>query len=74
MSEKTCETCRWRGRIYKPADQDVTAGGLTFMCKRSAPMVTGGLHTPTMTVWPWVSRDDWCGEHQDRAPSPEPQG
>lgn len=66
MSEKTCETCRWRGRFYKPADHGVTVGDPTYMCRRRAPFVTGGLHAPTMTVWPWIHITDWCGEHQPK--------
>lgn len=64
MSE-TCESCRFRGGIYKPADHGIAGvDGLTFACRRNAPLVTGGLHAPTMTVWPWIRLDGWCGEYQ----------
>ena len=66
MSEKkqTCEMCRWRGATYKPADQSITVGDPTFKCRRHAPFVTGGLHAPTMTVWPWIRLQDWCGDYE----------
>lgn len=59
-----CETCRFRGPLYRPADWGVAQmDGVTFSCRRNAPFVTGGLHAPTMRVWPWVRLDDWCGEY-----------
>lgn len=66
MRDEKCETCRWRGDFYKPADQDVTKGGETYKCRRHAPVVTGGLHSQTMTVWPWVRKFDFCGEHSPK--------
>lgn len=62
MNRPTCETCRWRGEFYIPPDHAVSALR-TYKCVRRAPMVTGGLHAPTMTVWPWVTLTDTCGEH-----------
>jgi hypothetical protein len=34
-------------------------------CKRHAPIVTGGMMSPTITAWPMVDFYDWCGEHPD---------
>lgn len=65
---QTCETCRFRGRLYRPADHSIM-GDASYACKRNAPLVTGGLHTPTMTVWPWIRLDDWCGEHEPKEQS-----
>lgn len=62
-----CETCRFRGPLYFPADHgSANISGLTFSCRRNAPFVSGGLHTPSMTLWPWVRLHDWCGEYQEK--------
>lgn len=65
MTHERCETCRFRGPLYRPADHAIT-GEATFACRRHAPFVTGGLHAPTMTVWPWVRLEQWCGEWQEK--------
>lgn len=61
---ESCETCRFRGGIYKPADHAID--GMTFACRRHAPFITGGLHAPTMTVWPWVYLHGWCGDYENK--------
>jgi hypothetical protein len=62
-----CETCRYRGELYALPDHGIAGqngmGGMTFKCRRHAPLITGGLHSPTMTVWPVIRLDDWCGDH-----------
>lgn len=42
---------------------------IMYACKRRAPVVSGGLHCQTMTIWPTVSKDDFCGEHSDKEPT-----
>jgi hypothetical protein len=59
----TCETCRFRGVFYVPADRPVTTSP-TYKCHRNAPVATGGMYSPSMTIWATVRMDDWCGEHQ----------
>ena len=50
MTKPTCATCAfWT---------------TTNECRRHAPLVTGGLHTPTSTEWPSVNPTDWCGDHE----------
>lgn len=63
MTAETCATCRFRGPLYRPADHAI-AGDATFACRRHAPIATGGLHAPTMRVWPWVRLDEWCGDYE----------
>ena len=64
----TCETCRFRGPLYSLPDHGVAGqngmGGMTFKCRRHAPLITGGLHSPTMTVWPVIQLHDLCGDHE----------
>lgn len=48
---------------------DLTKETLEELRGLLAPVVTGGLYAPTMTVWPWVRLQDWCGEH---APEDQP--
>ena len=66
----TCETCRYRSVTphCNPDRGTAEFHGIMYACKRRAPVVTGGLHCPTMTVWPMVTKDDWCGEHTPKAP------
>ena len=54
----TCETCRWAIQCVETDP--------TLQCRRNSPLVTGGLFSPTQTVWPWVAANDWCGEHQPK--------
>lgn len=64
---ETCETCRFRGGVYRPADWGAAQiDGVTFSCRRRAPFVSGGLHAPSMVLWPWVRLADWCGEYQPK--------
>lgn len=65
MDKPTCETCLWRGEFYLPPDLSIT-NERTYKCTRHAPVVTGGLHAPTMTAWPWVTLADTCGEHKPK--------
>jgi hypothetical protein len=51
-----CETCRFSDASSYPQTR----------CRHNAPLVTGGLHGPTETVWPQVHVTDWCGEYQSR--------
>lgn len=61
----TCETCRFRSAdpYCNPDRGTAEFSDIMFACKRRSPLVTGGLHCPTMTVWPMVKRSDGCGEH-----------
>lgn len=66
---ETCETCRFRKPDERPA---YTLSGL---CRRYPPVVVetvafdGSGMNHFSQHWPWVSRNDWCGEH-----SPIPEG
>lgn len=62
----TCATCRWRSVLpYVNPDRGTAEfGEAMYACKRRSPVVTGGMHCPTMTIWPTVARTDWCGEFQ----------
>ena len=66
----TCETCRYRSsNLHYNADRGTAEfPNAMYACKRRAPIVTGGMHNPTNTAWPMVSKHDWCGEH---TPNPE---
>lgn len=69
--EPRCETCRWRSYnpYVNPDRGPAEFHAIMYACKRRAPVATGGLHCPTMTIWPMVSKDNYCGEHQ---PLPTP--
>lgn len=60
---ETCGTCKFHG--YGRTSAEVHSN----CCRRHAPLITGGLHTDAMTVWPKISVDDWCGEYQPRQPT-----
>lgn len=62
---EACETCRYRSaRPWVNPDRGTAEfGDIMFACKRRAPVATGGLHCPSMTIWPMVSSADWCGEY-----------
>ena len=60
-----CENCEFSGGRYSAPDRDVAAE--TLKCRRRAPIATGGMMAPTMTIWPAVVADDWCGEFVARA-------
>lgn len=65
MSNPTCETCRWW-------DTDNWSGEELGYCRKAAPtawlreIADESLDTRRDTVWPVVSRTDWCGEHQPK--------
>jgi hypothetical protein len=67
----TCETCRWRtDRPHCNPDRETADfPAIMYACKRRAPVATGGLHCPSMTIWPTVSKDNFCGEHQPKEPT-----
>ena len=67
----TCETCRFRSDLpYVNPDRGTAEfHEMQFACKRRAPIATGGMHCPTMTIWPQVGRTNWCGEHQPKEPT-----
>lgn len=69
-----CETCRFRSDtpFYNPDRGTAEFHATMFACKRRAPVVTGGLHCPTMTVWPTVTKTDFCGEHQPHTQKDRP--
>lgn len=71
----TCETCRWRSEqpYLNPDRGTAEFSDIMFACKLRAPVVTGGLHCPTMTVWPVIKKTDFCGEHSSK-PQPCPHG
>ena len=66
MDAETCETCRFRSRNpwCNPDRGTAEFHVIMFACKRRPPVATGGLHCPTMTIWPMISNDDWCGEYR----------
>lgn len=56
----SCLRCKFSGGSYIAPDHDIKHSGIK--CRRHAPIVTGGMHAPTMTIWPWVDQTDWCGD------------
>ena len=66
--EAGCETCAFRSdRFWINPDRGTAEfDGLHYACRRRAPVVSGGLHGPTMTIWPMVKPLDWCGDYQPR--------
>ena len=65
---ETCATCRYRspGPYLNPDRGSAEFHDIMYACKRRAPVATGGMHCPTMTIWPTVSSSDWCGEYQQK--------
>lgn len=63
---EVCGTCCFRStNPYVTPDRGTAEfHDIMFACKRRAPVATGGLHCPTMTIWPMVARNDWCGEYR----------
>jgi hypothetical protein len=53
------------------ADDEIKCGNCRFFndgeCRRHAPVVLG--ETAEDTVWPIVSRSDWCGDFQRAKPA-----
>jgi hypothetical protein len=68
---ENCGTCRYKSAspYINPDRGSAEFAKTMFACRRNAPVVTGGLYCATMTVWPMVSNDDWCGKH---SASPKP--
>ena len=52
-----CETCKWFVDAHtSPEDLSV--------CRRHAPIIADcGIHYPAATLWPRVTKQDWCGEY-----------
>lgn len=65
MIARTCATCCWRSKhpYINPDRGTAEFGEIMFACKRRSPVATGGMHCPTMTIWPTVARTDWCGDY-----------
>lgn len=63
-----CETCRWigDGPYVNPDRGTAEFSDIMYRCRRRAPVVTGGMMSNTMTIWPMVSHADWCGEHKPK--------
>lgn len=49
MAQMCCRDCYFR----KTA---------TLECHRHAPLITGGLHCETQTLWPTITEENWCGD------------
>ena len=62
----SCGTCRYRSDgPHVNADRGTAEFPDTmFACKRRAPVVTGGMMSNTMTIWPMVTKTDYCGEYE----------
>lgn len=74
MASETCETCRFRsdGPHYNSDRGTAEFHDIMFACKRRAPVVTGGMMSNTMTIWPMIGMADWCGEYRPtHQPSPQ---
>jgi hypothetical protein len=56
-----CAACRFNGGPYEHPDSPDRTG---LRCAFNAPVVTGGMMAPVMTIWPLVQHADWCGEFQ----------
>lgn len=78
---ETCETCRFRSdEPYTNPDRGTAEfADIMFACRRRAPVATGGMMSPSNTIWPMVTKVDWCGDWapkapplDDRAPTPTP--
>ena len=63
---RICAHCRW----MVSRDVTVSSGEVVRVnqCRRNAPLVTGGLHTPIETAWPKVALNDWCGDFAEEEP------
>lgn len=59
--QRICAHCRWM------RSRDTESGQINT-CRRNAPLVTGGLHTPVETVWPEIMLTDWCGDFAEEEP------
>ncbi len=59
-----CENCRWRSAypFVNPDRGTAEFRDIMFACQRRAPVATGGLHTPSITIWPMVTLSHFCGE------------
>lgn len=52
---RSCASCRfWEGEAGEG------------ICRRRAPVVTGGMMSNVETVWPRTTIMDWCGDGQPR--------
>ena len=71
---KRCETCVYRSQnpFVNPDRGTAEFEGVMYACKRRAPVATGGLYCPTMTIWPMVTAANWCGEHEITPEPPSP--
>lgn len=69
--DERCETCRWRSHTPRMNPDRGTAEfqAIMYACQRRAPVVSGGLHGPSMTLWPLVHNGNFCGEHSPRTPT-----
>ena len=73
MDEQRCATCLYRSvnPHINPDRGTAEFHAIMYACKRRAPVATGGLHSPSMTIWPTVTNADWCGEYRTTAPDRE---
>jgi hypothetical protein len=59
MTKQECSYCRWVGPEKAYEDNPDVFG---LECRSRAPISTGGMMSPSRTVWPIVSHDEWCGD------------
>lgn len=63
-----CGTCRFvsENPHYNADRGTAEFSNIMFACKRRAPVATGGMMSPSNTIWPTVDRYDWCGEYEPK--------
>lgn len=70
MTHPRCDTCCFALPDEDYSYPDDSAKDIGIQCRRRSPIATGGMMSPTVTIWPKVKRDDWCGEYSRSLPNP----
>ena len=63
IARGTCETCRFWNGVKHVNEEPYPVKG---ECRRCSPLVTGGMMSNIVTIWPETGLSDWCGEYQEQ--------